>query len=298
MSDVGPENDATEHDEYAPRHELWDPDAPPTAVEVQAAQEESREALEQSEMAAGRLEHEHVERVATRTARRESRKYGLWGAVFAALIAVGISVLAVSLAEKASANADQAALSAQSAQHTVDDALAELNAANKQLQERGQAPVQAPADPDPSEAIQAAVLAKVLAQLPAAPTAEQVAAVLQPAVVAQVTGPTRDQLAQLVADYFAQNPTAAQIQAAVDNYLNRNPPAPGPKGDKGDDGKAGKDGDSPPCLSEPAQCRGADSAIPGPPPNSWTWPDPVVPAVTHTCTRSGGTDAAADYSCT
>jgi hypothetical protein len=289
----------TAHD--SPRHELYDPDPPPTSDEVQAAQEESRDLLEQSEMAAGRLEHEHVGRIATRAARKESRRYGLWGVLFAALVSLAVSLVAVSVAAKASTTAEQATESAQAARHTIDDALAELAAANKQLQERGQAPVQVAPNPDPSDAIQAAVLAKVLAQLPATPTAQQVAAVLQPAVAAQVTGPSRDTLAQLVSSYFADNPTTPQIQAAVDSFLTQHPPK---DGNDGRDGDKGEKGDSPPCLEEASQCRGqngTDSTVagpPGPPVNSWTWPDPVVPAVTHTCTRSGGDDSAANYTCT
>lgn len=288
----------TAHD--SPRHELYDPDPPPTSGEVQAAQEESRDLLEQSEMAAGRLEHEHVGRIATRAARKESRRYGLWGVLFAVLMSLAVSLVAVSWAAKADTTAEQASQSAQAAQHTIDAALAELAAANKQLQERGQAPVQVAPNPDPSDAIQAAVLAKVLAQLPATPTAQQVAAQLQPAVVDAVAN--RSVLAQLVADYLAVNkppgPTQEQIQAAVDQRIAENPPHDGVNG------RDGKDGESPPCLFESAQCRGvdgkngADSIVPGPPPNSWTWPDPVVPAVTHTCTRSGGDDSAANYTCT
>lgn len=296
-------------DTDGPRHELNDDPLYEPEQDMLDARHDEREAVEQAAMVAGQLEQEHVEHVATRVARRESRRYGLWGAVFTALIAIGVSLLAVSVANRASSVADQATISAQSAQSTVDGALAELKTANEQLQARGQEPVQVPANPDPSDAIQAAVLAKVLAQLPKAPTAEQVAAVLQPAVFAQVTGPTRDQLAALVADYFAQNPTTSAIQAAVDNYLAIHPLQPGPKGDTGRDGDKGDKGDSPPCLEEASACRGADGAngadstvqgpqgLQGAPPNSWTWPDPLVPGVTHSCTRSGGTDDAADFVC-
>lgn len=244
-------------------------------------------------------------------ARAEVRRNWRWTNIAAAIVAIVVSIatssIAYSVAANASARADQGVAIGQSAQRTIDDALAKLAEANKELEARGQAPVTTPPDPDPSEAIQAAVLAKVLAQLPKAPTAEQVAAILQPAVAAQVTGPSRDALASLVASYFAQNPTAAQIQAAVNDFLSRNPPAPGPKGDPGrdgDKGEKGDKGDSPPCLEEASACRGADGADstvagpPGPPVGSWSWPDPVVPAVTHTCTRSGGPDDAAVYSCT
>lgn len=244
-------------------------------------------------------------------ARAEVRRNWRWTNIAAAAVAIAVSFATSSItyytsqaaAEQAQTDADRAVQLGQSAKKTVDDALTELGAANQQLQERGQAPVQVAPNPDPSDAIQAAVLAKVLAQLPAppaTPTAEQVADQLRPAVVNAVTDRTR--LAALIADYFSANappgPSQEAIQAAVDRAYAANPPRDGRDGDKGD---PGLNGESPPCLSEPNQCRGEDSTVPGPPgppPNSWTWPDPVVPAVTHTCTRSGGPDDAADYSCT
>jgi hypothetical protein len=257
---------------------------------------------------------EVAEQAAEQHAQQAVRRNWTWTnlAAMAVSIVVAIAsslivyyVLAPQTADAQTA-ADRAILIGQSAKQTVDDALAKLKEANDELAARGQAPVTTPPDPDPAEAIRAAVLAKVLAQLPPTPTAAQVAAVLQPAVSAQVTGPSRDTLAQLVADYFAQNPTAAQIQAAVDSYLSAHPPERGPQGDPG------IPGESPPCLSEPTQCRGVDGTNgtngvdgkdstvpgpPGPPPAGWSWPDPVIPNLTHVCTRSGGTDDAALYSC-
>lgn len=307
--------------ENSPRHEL-DPDrepdslpayydTPPTVDEVHAVREEARDVLEQSEMAAGRLEHAHVERVATRVARKESRRYGMWGALFAGLLGLAVALVAISVALPAASQAQTAASTAQhadqqarTAQQTVADALGQLNETNKALEARGQAPVTTSATPDQSEAIGAAVLAKVLLQLPKAPSAEQVAAILQPTVSAQVTGPSTTTLAGLVAAYFVEHPpgpTPAQIQDAVDTYVSQHPPKDGVDGHDGRDGNNGKDGESPPCLFEPAQCRGSDSTVagpPGPPVASWTWPDPVLPNVSHTCTRSGGTDDAATYSCT
>jgi len=216
-----------------------------------------------------------AEQAAEQTAREAVRSNWRWTNLAAVLVALVVSIatssIAVYIATAASAEAGEARTLGESAQRTVDDALGKLKEANDQLAARGQAPVTTSADPDPSEAIQAAVLAKVLAQLPAppaTPTAEQVAAVLRPTVVAQVTGPNRDTLAALVADYFAPSgPAAAAIQAAVDRAYAANPPK------NGVDGRNGVDGQSPPCLSEPAQCRGtdgtngengADSTVPGP----------------------------------
>lgn len=288
-------------DTDGPRHELLDTTRYEPEQDMLDARQDERDVVEQAAIAADEALPQWVEKTATEAAERTSRRYGLVATLFAALIAVGVAVLSLSVAQAAAGEAGEARALSSAAKQTVNDALAKLDAANEQLEARGQEPVQAPPDPAPADAIQAAVLAQVLAQLPPAPTAEQVAAVVQPAVAAQVVGPSRDQIAQLVADYFAQNPTAAQIQAAVDNYLIRNPPERGPEGAAGKDGENGKDGESPPCLSEPTQCRGADGAdstVPGPAPNSWTWPDPLIPAVTHTCTRSGGPDSAPDYSCT
>jgi len=263
---------------------------------------------------AAEVAEQKAEQTAEQTARKAVRRNWTWTHLAAAAVAIAVSFATSTItyytsqaaAQQAQTAADRAVQLGQSAKKTVDDALAELGAANKQLQDRGQAPVQVEPNPDPSDAIQAAVLAKVLAQLPPSPTAAQVAAVLQPAVSAQVTGPSRDTLAQLVSDYFAQNPTAAQIQAAVDSYLSAHPPERGPQGDPG------IPGESPPCLSEPAQCRGekgdpGDQGVPGdagavgprgPPAQTWSWPDPLVPNVIHTCTLNEGTEEAPAYSCT
>jgi hypothetical protein len=97
--------------------------------------------------------------------------------------------------------------------------------------------------------------------------------------------------------------------------------ATGPKGDQGDPGPPGADGESPPCLSEPAQCRGADGApgkdgadgtpgtpgqpgadgapgapgAAGKPPASFTF---TFAGVDYTCTRDDTSpDDAATYSC-
>lgn len=229
-------------DTDGPRHELNTTRYEPEQDMLDARQDE-RDAVEQAAMVADQVLPRRVERIAHATAQRTSRRYGLAAALFAALIALGVAALSLSVAQAAASTAS-------SAQQTVSDALAKLQTANEQLTSRGQEPVKVEPDPDPSEAIRAAVLAQVLAQLPAVPTAEQVAAQLQPAAVSAVAGTDRAVLAQMVADYFAANqppgPTQVQIQDAVDRAYAANPP------------RDGRDGQSPPCLSEPAQCRGTD----------------------------------------
>lgn len=297
MSDT--ENSPPDDPEYEPRHLLFGLGEDVTEQDVWDAQQETRDVVEHAELVAAKVEQDRVTEVATQVARKEGRKFGVVAAVFATLIALGWSYWVSSVAYSAAAKAGQAEARSLSTQQTVNDAMGQLAEANKALEARGQAPVTTSPAPDQSEAIAAAVLAKVLLQLPKTPTAEQVAAILQPAANAQVIGPSRDTLAGLVAAYFAPSgPGAAQIQAAVDRAYAANPPK------DGKDGLNGLDGHDPPCLSEPTQCRGADgtdgadSTVPGPPPGSWSWPDPVIPAVTHTCTRSGGTDSAPDYQCT
>ena len=78
----------------------------------------------------------------------------------------------------------------------------------------------------------------------------------------------------------------------------------GAAGRAGQDGADGVDGESPPCLSEPAQCRGADGTdgadgrdgVDGSPPASWTWTD--IDGREQSCTRTGGPDSAPTYTCT
>lgn len=250
-------------------------------------------------------------------ARSEARKAYRWlvmaAVAVAVIVSLAVSIVAINIATDAAAaqNAADAAQAERSA--NVDTALQRLEEANQELEARGQAPVQTSAAPDQSEAIAAAVLAQVLAQLPPAPSAEDVAARIQGSVTANVLGPTRQQLVAEVAAYFQANPpqpgpppSQDAIRAAVDAALAANPP---PRGERGEDGRDGQDGQSPPCLSEPNQCRGedgqdgqdgkdgVDSTVPGPPVESWTWPDPGAPEVTHTCVRSGGDDTSPTYSC-
>lgn len=73
-------------------------------------------------------------------------------------------------------------------------------------------------------------------------------------------------------------------------------------------GASGKPGQSPPCLSEPRQCRGekgtdgedgdkGDKGDKGEPPASWTWTDPAT-GRTYRCARDEGSpDSAPTYTC-
>ncbi|WP_348240296.1 hypothetical protein, partial [Salmonella enterica] len=78
---------------------------PPTTDEVWAAHEQARDVLEH----AGIAEAERVERVAvaraTDTARRLSRRYGVWGSLFAASVAVVVAIVAAQAAYSARASA-------------------------------------------------------------------------------------------------------------------------------------------------------------------------------------------------
>lgn len=281
----------------------------PTGADVQSARRQVRAAAAEAgraEEALPRRIREIAGKAGGEAGSRVARRIGLIGAILAALMSVAISTVALNTSADAKATAA-----------TVSAALERLAQANNTLESRGQEPVPTPPTPDPTDAIAAAVLAQVLASLPATPTADDVAAQLRSAVTANVMGPAMDRLAAEVSNYFARNPprqgpapSPAEIQAAVDRRYAANPP------------RDGEDGLSPPCLSEPRQCRGedgtngangtngtngqdgADSTVPGPqgpsgpPPGSWTWPDPLVLGVTHTCTRTGGPDEAAEYACT
>ena len=168
--------------------------------------------------------------IATRAADRTARRLGLIGLGIAVVSSILTTVVWLSVSAELDANtaADR------SSQQQTDAALQRLAEANRALEDRGQAPVTVPDDPDPADAIAAAVLAQVLQQLPPGPSADQVADRLAAAVLADVLGDVRPALA---------------AQAAA--YLAANPPQPG---------RDGEDGQSPPCLSEPTRCQGRDGA--------------------------------------
>jgi hypothetical protein len=145
----------------------------------------------------------------------------------------------------------------------ADEAAADAAAANAELASRGQeqVPVPAPGEASDSEVLVAAATARVLASLPDS----------QPV--------TAGAIAAEVANYLTRNPptpvgpTMGQIADAVAAYLQANPPPRGQDGQdgrNGDDGADGRDGVTPPCMSEPNQCRGEDGedGQDGPPPTA------------------------------
>lgn len=198
-----------------------------------------------------------AERAGKRAGRREGRIFGVIGIV----VAIVVSFLAGGLSVDNRAELALLRDSAAQRQAQTDATLSLLADQNEVLELRGQAPVAAPTTGDPAAAIAALVLSRVIAQLPPVPTADQVAAVIGPAVGTSPTGPSPQQLTAAVADYFSTGPSQAAIDAAVARAYAADPPADG------------RDGMTPPCLAELNQCRGekgekgdpgADSTVPGP----------------------------------
>lgn len=182
------------------------------------------------------------------------RRWGLITVALSAVIALLVSIAA--LAQALSTDSDLTA------------ALEKLDQANSTLEARGQQPVPEPAMANPTDAITAAVTAQVLASLPPSPTADEVASRIQGAVIANVTvpGPTTAQLAASVSEYLQANPPSpgpapsqAEIDAAVGRALAANPPPAGPAGRDGISGANGRDG-----VDGKNGEDGADSTVPGP----------------------------------
>lgn len=233
----------------------------PTRDEVRAAQEAS---LREAELADRRAE------LGTATVRRVVERQARWLGLGAVVLSLVISTATAAWTWQNSSQLAAAEVLRVQSERETDAALDSLSSANRALSARGQAPVATPNPDDPADTVAAAVTARVLTQLPAVPTAEQVAAVLGPTSLAMppVTGPTQADLAARVASYFQANaaslqgpkgddgtegrrgpgPTAAQIQAAVNDAYAANPPPPGrdgqngEKGDKGDPGERGPAG--------------------------------------------------------
>lgn len=242
-----------------------DPRDPPdelTLGDVREGFDEARSAAEINQSIVDDFPR-HMRRIATTAGEQAGKRQGRIFGVAGLIVAVVVSFLAGGLAVD---NRAQLALYQQQQdqrQTQVDDALGKLADQNKILTSRGQAPVEAPPpSADPTEAIAALVLSRVIAQLPPVPTADQVANAITPAVTTNVLGPSQRQLARMAADYYrAGGPVEAAIDAAVRRAYAADPPR---------DGIDGINGQSPPCLSEPAQCRGKDgtngqdSTVPGP----------------------------------
>lgn len=250
------------------RHRLEDDAAPlvePTFLDMKAGFADARAEAD----AVAQIVEEfprQMTRIASEAGRkageRAGRKFGLIALVVALVVALLVSVAALSVAVRAAGDSAAARVAATSAQQQVDTAMDRLGEANEVLQARGQAPIPAPADVDPTTALSAAILAQVLADLPPVPTADQVAGRIQAAVTANVLGPSMDELRDLAAAYYAANPppgpTAEQIQDAVDRAYAANPPDDGEDGQPGDRGPAGPAGRS--VLSGPTPVRLGDGS--------------------------------------
>lgn len=111
---------------------------------------------------------------------------------------------------------------------TTRKAIDSLQEANRELQLRGQQPIEQPDDLDSNETVIAAATARVLANLPAAPA------------------PTDDQVGRVLAAYFAVNPVTvspSRVAAEVEAYFENNPVEPAERGEKGETGEPGKPGE-------------------------------------------------------
>lgn len=197
-----------------------------------------------------RIEHAHADGVAAANTlgenlKRKANRGDVWRvaivvACLGAAASIGISWASAhqTIELQAQRTAEQAKVEAE--QKTTRDAISALEAANKDLQQRGQAPVAPPPDLQAGETLVAAATARVLASLPPAPM------------------PTKEQVGNAVASYLVTNPASVSptlIANAVSAYLTANPPAPGAKGEPGNKGDPGEPG----APGQPGQ-KGADGA--------------------------------------
>lgn len=256
MSSAGPD-DPTEE---IPAHRE------PNLIDVKEGFAEAREQVATNQQVMD-TSIRHMGRIARREGAKEgakaARQQGRWFLIFGLVASLLISAGAAYLATAAYQGTMDLRTVSQQRQEQFDAAMAKLDETNRELQARGQEPVAAPAGTDPADAVAAAVTARVIAQLPATPTAEQVAAAIVPTVTANVLGPSQQQIAASVSRYFSLNPpqpgpppSQADIDAAVQRALAQNPPPAGPTGPAGPAGPAGQAG----ADGKP----GADSTVPGP----------------------------------
>jgi hypothetical protein len=187
--------------------------------------------------------------IETKPSKREVIRIAALVALVASLLgsAVSIGVSTLALGEVARQESRTTALGSDVAnsKDLAEKAYQAAQAANGQLTARGQTPVPIPppSDNDPTSTIVAASAARVLAQLPQVPTAQQVAQ-------------------RLASDQLLNPPAVpvAQVSAVVASYLQANPPpkgepgTPGEKGQPGENGQNGQDGrDAPPPTDEQIQ---------------------------------------------
>jgi hypothetical protein len=219
---------------------MTDDDTVPTYADVRQTSQVAQELAQQ----AAADEPRRVESIAKAAgkaagetaARQVSRRSALVGLLVALIVPLLVASIALSTAVSTAGDVAD-----------VQVALDRLAEANDELASRGQPPVLAPAGGDAEEVSAAAITAQVLASLPEAPTAEQVADLLRGAVVGSLRGPSFDELARLSGDYFSRlpappGPSAEQIQTAVDRRYAENPPDPGRDGRNGVDGENGQNG--------------------------------------------------------
>lgn len=146
-------------------------------------------------------------------------------------VSIGVSVLASRHVSEATADAAAARRAVEENRQLADKAYQTATEANEQLKNRGQAPVPVPPVENTTETLVAAATASVLASLPSAPP------------------PSREAIAQAVANYMAANPvtplgpTIGQVSEALAGYLVANPPPQGEKGDPGTPGTPGTPGE-------------------------------------------------------
>lgn len=187
-------------------------------------------------LAAAHAANDHVaEVVDSKPDRREVHRYVLIAcltfSMFTGAVAIGVSVLAARSVSSAAADAAAAKRAVTENKDLANKAYEAAQAANEKLEQRGQAPVPVPPPENASETLVAAATASVLASLPPA------------------AAPTREALAEAVANYMAANPvtplgpTIGQVSEALAGYLVANPPPSGEKGEPGTPGVAGEKGD-------------------------------------------------------
>lgn len=151
----------------------------------------------------------------------------LVGALLGSALSIGVSVLALGEVARQESRTTALGSDVANSRDLAEKAYQAAQAANGQLTARGQTPVPVPppSDDDPTSTIVAASAARVLAQLPSVPSAEQVAQ-------------------KLAADQLLNPPAVpvAQVSAVVASYLQANPPPKGDPGTPGENGQPGVEG--------------------------------------------------------
>lgn len=177
--------------------------------------------------AEGDLGHRIDNKPSRREVIRIAALVALVGALLGSALSIGVSVLALGQVARQESRTTALGSDVANSRELAQKAYQAAEAANSQLTARGQTPVPVPppsAD-DPTSTIVAASAARVLAQLPPVPTAEQVAQ-------------------RLASDQLLNPPAVpvAQVSATVASYLQANPPSKGDQGEPGQTGTPGANG--------------------------------------------------------